>query len=187
MILSYLEALIPFNFGIPGIKLGLANLVVVIALYTLGARQAFAISVIRILLVSVTFGNMSAMMYSMAGGLLSFLIMYLLSRSSLFIDRFLSFSCRFCLIGNRFSLIILRKLAVLGKRLNECVARHRNCQHECQDYRKYSFSKFFLSHLFINSVFPFLSALNANIKVHVHFTKSRVTVCPSYTKLKVFY
>ena len=84
MILSYLEALIPFNFGIPGIKLGLANLVVVIALYTLGARQAFAISVIRILLVSVTFGNMSAMMYSMAGGLLSFLIMYLLSRSSHF-------------------------------------------------------------------------------------------------------
>lgn len=84
MILSYLEALIPFNFGIPGIKLGLANLVVVIALYTLGGRQAFVISMIRILLVSVTFGNMSAMMYSLAGGLLSFLVMYLLSRTEKF-------------------------------------------------------------------------------------------------------
>lgn len=50
MILSYVEVLIPFNFGIPGIKLGLANLVVVVALYLLNARQALMISVVRILL-----------------------------------------------------------------------------------------------------------------------------------------
>ena len=49
MILSYVEVLIPFNFGIPGIKLGLANLVVVVALYLLNARQALMISVVRIL------------------------------------------------------------------------------------------------------------------------------------------
>ena len=49
MILSYVEVLIPFNFGIPGIKLGLANLVVVVALYLLNARQALMISVVRAL------------------------------------------------------------------------------------------------------------------------------------------
>ena len=50
MIFSYVEVLIPFNFGIPGIKLGLANLVVVVALYLLDARQALIISVVRICL-----------------------------------------------------------------------------------------------------------------------------------------
>ena len=68
MILSYVEVLIPFNFGIPGIKLGLANLVVVVALYLLNARQALMISVVRILLVSFTFGNMAALLYSITGG-----------------------------------------------------------------------------------------------------------------------
>ena len=77
MILSYVEVLIPFNFGIPGIKLGLANLVVVVALYLLNARQALMISVVRILLVSFTFGNMAALLYSITGGLLSFAVMVL--------------------------------------------------------------------------------------------------------------
>lgn len=80
MILSYLESLIPFNFGIPGVKLGLANLVVVTALYLFGARQAFAISLVRIVLVSVTFGSLAALLYSLAGGLLSFFVMLLISR-----------------------------------------------------------------------------------------------------------
>ena len=78
MILSYVEVLIPFNFGIPGIKLGLANLVV--ALYLLHARQALMISVVRILLVSFTFGNMAALLYSITGGLLSFAVMVLCRR-----------------------------------------------------------------------------------------------------------
>ena len=76
MILSYVEVLIPFNFGIPGIKLGLANLVVVVALYLL----ALMISVVRILLVSFTFGNMAALLYSITGGLLSFAVMVLCRR-----------------------------------------------------------------------------------------------------------
>ncbi len=80
MILSYVEVLIPFNFGIPGIKLGLANLVVVVALYLLNARQALMISVVRILLVSFTFGNMAALLYSITGGLLSFAVMVLCRR-----------------------------------------------------------------------------------------------------------
>lgn len=81
MILSYIEALIPFNFGIPGIKLGLANLVVVMALYLFGAKMAFMISMVRIVLVAFTFGNMAALLYSLAGGILSFAVMALLKKS----------------------------------------------------------------------------------------------------------
>ena len=80
MIFSYVEVLIPISLGIPGIKLGLANLVVVVALYTMGAPMALAVSMIRILLVSVTFGNLAAMLYSLAGGLLSFGGMVLLKK-----------------------------------------------------------------------------------------------------------
>lgn len=77
MIFSYIEVLIPFNFGIPGIKLGLANLVVVVALYLLGTKQAFMISMVRIILVAFTFGSLAALLYSIAGGILSFAVMAL--------------------------------------------------------------------------------------------------------------
>ncbi len=80
MILSYIEALIPFSFGIPGIKLGLANLVVLAALYLFGPVQALLISVVRIFLISITFGSMAALLYSLAGGLLSFFVMLILSK-----------------------------------------------------------------------------------------------------------
>mgnify|MGYP001052532147 CR=1 FL=1 len=76
-VFSYLESLIPFNFGIPGIKLGLANLVVVTALYTVGEKQAFVISVIRIILSGLTFGGVFSLVYSLAGGILSFVAMLL--------------------------------------------------------------------------------------------------------------
>ena len=74
MIFSYVEVLIPINLGIPGMKLGLANLVVVVTLYTMGVPMAFAVSMIRIMLVSMTFGSFSA------GGLLSFCGMALLKK-----------------------------------------------------------------------------------------------------------
>lgn len=80
MIFSYVEVLIPFHFGIPGIKLGLANLVVVIAIYILKPAQVMVISVARIVLVSFLFGNMSSMLYSLAGGILSFFVMLLLKK-----------------------------------------------------------------------------------------------------------
>ncbi len=79
-VFSYLESLIPFNFGIPGIKLGLANLVVVTALYTVGEKQAFAVSVIRIILSGLTFGGVFSLVYSLAGGILSFLAMLIAKR-----------------------------------------------------------------------------------------------------------
>ena len=82
-ILSYVEALVPINLGIPGVKLGLANLVVLIALYTLDLRWAFTISVVRIVLAGLTFGGLFSMLYRLAGGLLSFVVMALLSRKNL--------------------------------------------------------------------------------------------------------
>lgn len=79
-ILSYLESLFPLSIGIPGVKLGLANLVVVLALYRLCPRDALAISLVRILLAGLTFGSPTTMLYSLCGGLLSFAVMVLCRR-----------------------------------------------------------------------------------------------------------
>ena len=84
MIFGYVEALIPFGFGIPGVKLGLANIVIVLALYILPACQVFAIQLMRIVLVSFLFGNLSMMLYSLAGGMLSLVVMLLLNRRDVF-------------------------------------------------------------------------------------------------------
>lgn len=75
MIFSYIEAMIPFHFGIQGIKLGLANLVIIICLYLLGIRAAFGVSMVRIVLIAFTFANLSTMMFSIAGGVCSLLCM----------------------------------------------------------------------------------------------------------------
>ena len=80
---SYLESLIPFNFGIPGVKLGLANLVVVVSLYIMKPYEALAIVVIRIFLAGLTFGNVYSLAYSLCGGLLSFAVMFLVKKTKL--------------------------------------------------------------------------------------------------------
>ena len=77
MILSYVETLIPISLGIPGVKPGLANLAVFTALYMTTPANAFGISMVRILLTAFTFGNLYSMLYSLAGGILSFLLMLL--------------------------------------------------------------------------------------------------------------
>ena len=64
-VLSYVETLFPVYLGAPGVKLGLANLVTVIALYGLGVKEAFAINVVRVLLSGFTFGNMSSILFGM--------------------------------------------------------------------------------------------------------------------------
>lgn len=79
-VLSWIEIQIPYFFTIPGIKLGLTNLAVLIALYKLTPMDAFALNMLRILLVSFTFGNMAALPYSAAGGMLSFIVMLLLKK-----------------------------------------------------------------------------------------------------------
>lgn len=80
-VFSYIEFLIPVNIGVPGAKLGLANLVVIVALYTLGEREAFLLSMVRIVLVGFTFANLAMMFYSLAGGCLSYAAMIAAKRT----------------------------------------------------------------------------------------------------------
>ncbi len=80
MILSYVESLIP-SPGIPGVKLGLANIVVIFALYKLGWKEAAGISLLRVFLVSLLFGHAASLMYSAAGAALSLAGMILLKRT----------------------------------------------------------------------------------------------------------
>ncbi len=80
IIFNYVELLIPLSFGVPGIKLGLANLVIVVGIFLLPKLQVLGILVARIVLVAFLFGNMSSLLYSLAGGLCSFAVMCLLIR-----------------------------------------------------------------------------------------------------------
>ena len=80
MIFSYVESLIPINFGVPGMKLGVANLVTVTGLYFLKTPEVLAVSVLRVLLTGFIFGNGMSIIYSLAGGILSFLVMALMKR-----------------------------------------------------------------------------------------------------------
>ena len=82
--LSWLESLVPLPLAVPGIKLGLPNLVVVFALYRLGLRDAFVISLVRVLLVSATFGNAYSFAYSLAGAAVSLAVMAILKRTGKF-------------------------------------------------------------------------------------------------------
>ena len=80
LIFSYVEALIPFSFGIPVVKLGLANLVIVIALYKIKFGEVLLLSVTRVVLAGFMFGNYFSIVYSLAGGLLSLAVMALLKK-----------------------------------------------------------------------------------------------------------
>lgn len=80
LILSYLESLIPFSFGIPGIKLGLANLVILVLLYSGSIGGAILISIMKALIMGFMFGSLSSILYSLAGGVISLLVMALIKR-----------------------------------------------------------------------------------------------------------
>lgn len=82
MIFSYVEAILPINFGVPGMKLGLANLVIVTGLYYMGEKDVFLISLTRILLMGLLFGNGMSLFYSLTGGILSYIIMVTLKKKS---------------------------------------------------------------------------------------------------------
>ena len=84
LIFSYVEVLVPIPVPIPGVKLGLANLVILIALYRLGFRLAFSINCVRIVIAGLLFSGVFGMIYSFAGGILSILIMYLLKKIGCF-------------------------------------------------------------------------------------------------------
>ncbi len=81
LILAYVEILMPPLFpAVPGIKMGLPNVLLVFLLYRRGAPSAIGVSLLRILLVSMLFGNAMAMFYSLAGGVLSMAVMILLRK-----------------------------------------------------------------------------------------------------------
>ncbi len=80
LVLGYVESLIPLGAAIPGIKIGLANSVLLYAIYVLGAKRAFVLMIVKVLLSGLTFGGVNAMMYSLAGGLLSMAAMLIVRR-----------------------------------------------------------------------------------------------------------
>ena len=84
MILSFVESQIPSFVPIPGVKIGLANIVVVFALYKLGWKEAVGISLLRVFLVSVLFGHAASFFYSFSGALFSFCGMVLMKKTGLF-------------------------------------------------------------------------------------------------------
>ena len=84
LIFSYVEAILPAAPGIPGIKLGIANLVVIIAMYRLDSRYALTINLIRIFLAGFMFSGLYGAIYSLCGCILSFAVMCLLKKSDAF-------------------------------------------------------------------------------------------------------
>ena len=84
LIFSYVEAVIPYSPALPGIKLGIANIVTLIALYKFGWREACTVSVIRIVIAGLLFNGLFGMLYSLAGAILSLLGMIWLKKTDLF-------------------------------------------------------------------------------------------------------
>lgn len=84
IIFGYVESLIPFFAGIPGIKLGLANLAVLFLLQKYSFKEAALVSAVRILVIGFMFGNLFSILYSLAGAALSLCVMSLLKKHSPF-------------------------------------------------------------------------------------------------------
>jgi heptaprenyl diphosphate synthase len=80
LILSFIESRIPAFVAIPGVKVGLANIAVIFALYKFGIAEAAVISVVRVILVSALFGSPVSFIYSFVGAVLSLLVMFLLKK-----------------------------------------------------------------------------------------------------------
>ena len=83
MVLSYIESQIPAFVAVPGVKVGLANIAVIFALYRLGFKEACLVSFVRVLVMSMLFG-LGAIFYSMAGAVLSLLGMVILKKTGIF-------------------------------------------------------------------------------------------------------
>lgn len=84
LMFSYVEAMIPVTLGIPGFKLGFANIMIIISLYALDARYAFAVNLTRIFMSALLFGTPFSMLYSLAGGMISLTVMCILKKTGLF-------------------------------------------------------------------------------------------------------
>lgn len=84
LLLSYIESLLPFGIGIPGIKLGLPNMIVILLLYLYSGREALLVNMLRIIVSGFLFSNLYTILYSLAGAFCSFVIMYLLKKTKKF-------------------------------------------------------------------------------------------------------
>ncbi len=85
LVLSYLEAILPPIYAaVPGVKVGLPNVVVILILYRFGAKEAAMVSFMRVFIVALLFGNAMTLAYSVAGAILSLLLMMLFKKLDLF-------------------------------------------------------------------------------------------------------
>ena len=116
MILSYVETLIPLSLLVPGMKIGLANLVTVFLLYRFRWFEAFLVSLCRVLLSALLFGTAVSLLFSMAGFLVSFIAMLLLKKTGLF--RTVSVSVTGSVLHNAAqiltAMLVLRSVAIAG-------------------------------------------------------------------------
>ncbi len=83
-IFSYVESLLPSFSGVPGVKPGFSNIVTMVALYAIDWKYAVVISLVRVVLSGLTFNGMVAMLYGLAGSVLSLIVMIVLSKLNLF-------------------------------------------------------------------------------------------------------
>ena len=84
MVLSYFESLIPPLMAVPGVKMGLPNIVMVFMLYKIGAKDTAIVSILRVVLVGILFGTPISMIYSLVGATLSLIGMIILKKTNLF-------------------------------------------------------------------------------------------------------
>lgn len=85
MVLSYIEAILPPIWSaVPGIKVGLPNIVIIVLLYKLSFKYATLVSLVRIVLSALLFGTVVSMVYSLSGAILSLIIMFLLKKTNMF-------------------------------------------------------------------------------------------------------
>jgi heptaprenyl diphosphate synthase len=84
MIFSYIESVIPVPIPVPGIKLGVANIAVIMILYVLGVKEAIVINLLRIVLTSLLFGNVNSFLFSISGAALSLVIMIIMKKLDFF-------------------------------------------------------------------------------------------------------
>ena len=84
MIFSYIESVISIPVGIPGVKLGIANIAVIAVLYVVGNKEGVIVNLIRIILTGIMFGNIYSFLFSFTGGMLSVLLMIAAKKSKLF-------------------------------------------------------------------------------------------------------
>ena len=106
LILSYVESLIPIFVSVPGVKLGLANLVVLICLYAYPSKYAFLISGMRVILAGLLFGSMFSILYSLAGAFFS-LVMMLFTQKEILIQK-QGFLCLFLILEKIINLEFLK-------------------------------------------------------------------------------